>query len=56
MCLDDCMLGLGSYLSGKNCSFGKPYVHFVLCIFVILVLSHFSSESGTVVLNDPVPG
>ena len=35
--------------SGKNRSFG-------LCLFVILVVSHFCFEGGTLVLNARVPG
>ena len=33
-----------------------PYILFVLCLFVILTVSYFSYEDGTVVLIAPVPG
>ena len=43
---------------GKSCSFRLPYVLFVLClhVFVILVIFHFGSEGGTLVLITSVPG
>ena len=33
-----------------------PYVLFVLCLFVILVISHFGFDGGTLVLIASVPG
>ena len=41
---------------GKSCSFGLPYVLFVLCIFVVLVISRFGFEGATLVLIVSVPG
>ena len=41
---------------GKSCSFGQPYVHFVLCIFVNLAGSHFGFDGGIVVSIAPVLG
>ena len=40
----------------KSCSFGLPYVFFVLGLFVIFVISHFGFEGRTLVLIAPVPG
>ena len=37
----------------KSCSFEKPFDYY---LFVILVVSHFGIEAGTVVLVAPVPG
>ena len=41
---------------GRRCPFGLPNVSFVLCVFVILVISHFGFEGETLVLIAPVPG
>ena len=46
---------LSCHLLGKSCSFGELYVLFVLCLFVILVVSYFGFENGTVVLIAPLP-
>ena len=40
----------------KSCLYGQPYVLFVLCLFVILVMSHSGYEGETLVLTAPVPG
>ena len=42
------------HILGKDCLFGSPYVIFVLCLFVILVISHFGFEGGTLVLIAPL--
>ena len=39
----------------ENISFGLPYVLFVLCLFVILVISHFGFGAGLVMVAS-VPG
>ena len=58
MCLDVLVIImlLSCRFLGKSCSFGQPYMFFVLCIFVILLVSHFGFEDGTEVLMAPVPG
>ena len=45
-----------SSLSGKRCSLGWPYVLFVFCLFVILVISRFSFEDWIWVLIASVTG
>ena len=40
----------------KNCALGQPHVLFVLCLFVILVVSHFYFEGRIFVVIAPVPG
>ena len=40
----------------KSCIFGLPSVFFVLCLFVILAVSKFDFDWGTVVLIAPVAG
>ena len=40
---------------GKELSFDLPYVLFVLCLCVILDISHFGFEGGTMVLIASVP-
>ena len=37
------MIFLSVHLLEKSCSFGYPYVIFVLCLFVILIVSLLSS-------------
>ena len=39
-----------------TCSFGLPYVVYVFWLIVILVISHFGFEGGTLVLIASVPG
>ena len=43
---------------GDSCSFGfkLTYLLFVFCLIVILVISHFGFEGGTLVLIASVPG
>ena len=38
------------HLFGKSCSFGYSYVLFVLCLFVIFVVSYFGFDGKTVFL------
>ena len=40
---------------GKKLLTQKTYVRFVLCLFVILVVSHLGFEGVTLVLIVPVP-
>ena len=47
---------LSVHLLGKGCSFGYPYVLFVLYLFVIVVVSLFSFECRAMGLIAPVPG
>ena len=47
---------LSCHLWGMSCSFGLPYVLFVSCLFVILVVSYYGFEGGTVVLIASAPG
>ena len=44
------------HLLVESCSFGLPYVLFVFLLIVILVISHFGFEGGTMVLIASVPG
>ena len=39
----------------ESCSFGLPYVLFVFWLIIILVISHFGFEGGTLVLIASVP-
>ena len=39
-----------------SCSFSLPYVLFVFKLIVIVVISHFGFEGGTLVLIVSVPG
>ena len=41
---------------GVNCSFGLPYVLYVFLLIVILVISHFGFDGGTLVLIASVTG
>ena len=47
---------LSDHHLGKSCSFGYPYVLFVLCLFVIFAVSDFGLEGETVVRIEPVSG
>ena len=40
----------------ESCSIGLPYVLFVFLLIVIVVISHFGFEGGTLVLIASVPG
>ena len=40
---------------GESCSLGLPYVLIVFLLIVILVISHFGFEGGTLVLIALVP-
>ena len=44
------------HLLGESCSFGLRYVLFVFSLIVVLVISHFGFEGGTLVLIASVPG
>ena len=52
VCLGEIWLGLGIRVATffKTCSFGYTFVLFVLCLFVILVVSHFGFDGKTVFL------
>ena len=39
----------------KSCTLGLPYVFYVICIFVIIVISQFGFESSILFLIVPVP-
>ena len=41
---------MSGHLQGKICSFDLPYFLFALCLFVIIVISNFDFEGGTLVL------
>ena len=47
---------LSGHLLGNSCSLDYPYVLFVACIFVMLVISYFGFEGRTLVLIAPVSG
>ena len=47
---------VSDHLLGKSCSFGLPNVLFVLCLFVVLVVSDFDFHGGTLYLIASVPG
>ena len=47
---------VSGHLLGNNSLFGLPYVVFVFLLFVVLVISHFGFEGGTLVLIASVPG
>ena len=51
VCLDDIKLGLR-----ESCSVGLPYFLFVFLLIVILVITHFGFEGGTLVMIASVPG
>ena len=46
---------LSDHLFGKCCSFGRPYVVFVLYLFVILLISHFGLRAGFGFIFTQVP-
>ena len=54
MCLDDMFRKLSGHHLGKRLRFGLSYVVFAKCLFVILVISHFSLEGESLVLIAPV--
>ena len=47
---------MSCHLKGESYSFGLPYVLFVVLLIVILFISYFGSERGTLVLIAAVPG
>ena len=47
---------VSGHLLGKSCSLGLPYFPFAICLFVILVLSHFGFNGMILVKIVPVPG
>ena len=47
---------LSGHLLCESYSFGLAYVLFVFSLIVILVISYFGFESGTLILNASVPG
>ena len=42
---------LSSHLLGASCSYGLPYVLFVFCSIVTLVITHFGFDVETLVQN-----
>ena len=46
---------LSDHLFGNSCPLGWPFVLIVICLFVILVISHFGFESRICLLIAPVP-